>query len=307
MQALSITVPIFALIGLGWLGARLRLLDNRAAEGLAAFVFWLAFPALLLGSMAKAPAPDGAMAQAVGLWLVVLLGAQAAARLLGLMLRWDAQVSSGVALAASNGNTAFLGTAILASLLSPDHLGVVAAFVAVENIIAVGVAVAALRASDPQSDGSKVLAATLKGLANPISMGALIGFGLAVSGWGLAPWLARPIDMLGAAASPAGLVSLGIVIALTKPGGGAEQRGPVVWAIGLKCVALPVAMFAAFTLAGFSNDIRLAATLLAACPCAINVYIQARQAGVWAGPAAMAVIGSTLVSLIGLTMAAGLA
>lgn len=236
MQALSITVPIFALIGLGWLGARLKLLDTRAAEGLSAFVFWLAFPALLLGSMAKAPAPDGAMAQAVGLWLLVLLGAQAVARLVGLMLRWDARVGAGVALAASNGNTAFLGTAILAGLLSPDHLGLVAAFVAVENIIAVGLAVAALRASDPRGDRSEAVATTLKGLANPISMGALIGFGLAASGLGLAPWLARPLDMLGAAASPAGLVSLGIVIALTERGTRAEPHGPVLWAIALKCV-----------------------------------------------------------------------
>lgn len=306
MQALSITVPIFALIGLGWLGARLKLLDTRAAEGLAAFVFWLAFPALLLGSMAKAPAPDGAMAQAVGLWLLVLLGAQAVARLVGLMLRWDARVGAGVALAASNGNTAFLGTALLAGLLSPDHLGLVAAFVAVENIIAVGLAVAALRASDPRGDRSEAVATTLKGLANPISMGALIGFGLAASGLGLAPWLARPLDMLGAAASPAGLVSLGIVIALTERGTRAEPHGPVLWAIALKCVGLPLAMFAAFTLAGFDGEIRLAATVLAACPSAINVYIQARQAGVWDEQAARAVIGSTLVSLIGLTLVVGL-
>ncbi|MCU0881849.1 MAG: AEC family transporter [Hyphomonadaceae bacterium] len=310
MDALPITLPIFALIGLGWLGTRLSLFDEAVANGLGRFVFWLAFPALLLSSMAKAPAPDAAMAGTIGLWLAVLLGVQVLARLAGMGLGLDGPARNGVALAASCGNTAFLGTAILVSLMGSAILPLAAALVAVENIVVVGLAVAALKASAPGTTRTAALKAALGGLVNPVSMGALIGFVLAVSGLGLAPALARPIEMLGAAASPAGLVSLGIVMAgvlatpsIERP---AKANAELALAIGLKTVALPLGMWAAFTLAGADPQVRLAATLLAACPSAVNVFIQARQAGIWAGPAALAVIGSTLVSLVGLTLVAGL-
>jgi malonate transporter and related proteins len=310
MEALSITLPIFALIGAGWLGTRLNLFDEAVAQGLARFVFWLAFPALLLSSMAKAPAPDAAMAGTIGLWLTVLLGIQVLARLAGLGLGLDRPTRNGVALAASCGNTAFLGTAILVSLMGPTILPLAAALVAVENIVVVALAVAGLKASAPGTDRATAIKAALAGLVNPVSMGAAIGFVLAVSGLGLAPWLARPIEMLGAAASPAGLVSLGIVMAgvMAAPAVERPARGRVelALAIGLKTLALPLVMWTAFSLAGADPQTRLAATLLAACPSAVNVFIQARQAGLWAGPAALAVIGSTLVSLLGLTVVASL-
>lgn len=306
MSALAVTLPIFALICLGWIGAKLKLFDEAVSQGLARFVFWLAFPSLLLSSMAKAPPPDAAMAGTIGIWLAVLLSMQLLARVVGAGFNFSRQATAGSALAASCGNTAFLGTAILVSLMGPEILPLAAALVAVENIVVVAIAVAGLKATTPGMKRSATLKAALSGLINPVSMGALIGFVLSVSGLGLAGSLARPIEMLGAAASPAGLVSLGIVMAVASPQSETGNTAPVLAAIGLKTIALPLMMFGAFTLAGADHDVRLAATLLAACPSAVNVYIQARQAGLWAGPAAQAVIGSTLVSLLGLTLVATL-
>ena len=77
--------------------------------------------------------------------------------------------------------------------------------------------------------------------------------------------------------------------------------------VALKCVALPLTMWAAFSLSGSPTHIIVAATVLAACPSAVNVFIQARQAGVWAEGAATAVFVTTLVSIITVTLAASLA
>lgn len=307
MDVLLITLPIFSLIGLGWGGVKLGLFDAEVGAGLSRFVFWLAFPALLLSSMAKAPPPDSAMAGQISIWLGVLLACQLLARLGSRLLGFDGAAQAGIALASSCANTAFLGTAVLVSLLGPSILPVVAAFVAVENIVIVSLAVAGLRLAKSSSGSSFAVARTaLAGMFNPTSVGALIGFVISVSGNHLPAPLARPIEMLGAAASPAGLVALGIVMA-TLSGSLTKDWRETALVVMLKCIVLPVAMYNAFTLFGAPTNITLAATVLAACPSAVNVFIQARQADIWADGAAAAVFITTLVSIVGVSLAAGLA
>jgi malonate transporter and related proteins len=302
-----ITLPIFALILLGWGGVKLGLFDEGVGAGLSRFVFWLAFPALLLTSMAKTPSPDGAMAGQIGVWLGVLLAFQLGARVLGIAMGLSKQERAGVAMAATCGNTAFLGTAIVTSLLGPSILPLVAAFVAVENIVVVGLAVAGLKLSDaPRADIVRSVATFASGVFNPTSVGALIGFVLALSGIGIPPPLVRPLKMLGSAASPAGLIALGIIMA-TMPITAKTAWRETVLVVALKCVALPFAMWASFSFLGAPRDIIIAATVLAACPSAVNVFIQARQADVWADPAALVVFATTLVSVVGVSLAAALA
>jgi malonate transporter and related proteins len=306
LDVLFITLPIFSLIGLGWGGVKLGLFDADAGAGLSRFVFWLAFPALLLISMAKAPAPDAAMAINIALWLGVLLAFQIIGRLSARVLGLDRQAQAGVAMASSCANTAFLGTAVLGSLLGPSILPAAAAFVAVENIVIVSIAVAGLKLAKNDKAGFLAIGKTaLVGLLNPTSVGAAIGFVISISGQTLPPALLRPLEMLGSAASPCGLVALGIVMATMSTHITQDWRGTAL-VVALKCIALPSAMWTTFTLAGAPAQITLAASVLAACPSAVNVFIQARQANVWAEGAATAVFVTTLVSIVGVSLVAGL-
>jgi malonate transporter and related proteins len=301
-----ITLPIFALILLGWGGVRLGLFDAHVGAGLSRFVFWLAFPALLLTSMAKSPTPDSIMASHIGVWLGVLLLFQFAARVVGWAANLSKQEQAGVAMAATCGNTAFLGTAIVVSLLGPSMLPIVAAFVAVENIVIVGLAVAALKLSNTEQTSLALTARTFaSGVFNPTSVGALIGFVLALTSLSIPAPLLRPLEMLGSAASPAGLVALGIVMA-TMPRTNAIPWRETTLVVLLKCIALPCFMWLAFTFLDAPRNVVIAATILAACPSAVNVFIQARQAQVWGNGAALAVFATTLVSVVGVSVAAGL-
>jgi malonate transporter and related proteins len=306
LDVLLITLPIFSLIGLGWGGVKLGLFDADAGAGLSRFVFWFAFPALLLSAMAKAPAPDSAMIDQIGIWLGVLLAFQllghCSAKLMGL----DKQARAAVAMASSCANTAFLGTAVLVSLMGPSILPAAAAFVAVENIVVVSIAVAGLKLAKNDDLGVlAILKTAATGLANPTSVGATIGFVISLSGHPLPMPLARPIEMLGSAASPCGLVALGIVMATITAKLTHNWRATALVVI-LKCGLLPLAMWGAFSLAGAPQGIKLAACVFAACPSAVNVFIQARQADVWAQGAATAVFITTLVSIVGVSLVAGL-
>jgi malonate transporter and related proteins len=306
LDALLITLPIFALIGLGWGGVKLGLFDAEVGTGLSRFVFWLAFPALLLISMAKAPPPDGAMTGQIGIWVGILLSVQGIGRLGARAFGFDSRAQAGIAMAVSCGNTAFLGTAILVSLVGPTILPLVAAFVAVENFVIVSVAVAGLRLADQQGASLHVALKTIvQGLFNPTSVGALIGFIISLTGYTLPSFLVRPLELLGSAASPCGLVALGIIMATMRERL-TETWQQTTWVVVLKCAVLPAAMWTAFTLADAPPMTVIAAIVLAACPSAVNVFIQARQADVWVNQAAKAVFATTLVSIVSVSLAASL-
>ena len=192
-------------------------------------------------------------------------------------------------------------------MFGPEVMAMAAAFVALENILIVGLGVAGLYLAKPAPDAAAARRAMLGGLTNPVSMGAFIGFLIALTGLHIPAALMRPLDMLGAAASPAGLVALGIVMA-TSLGSVQSQSGrDIGLVVMVKCIALPLMMAAGMAAINAPRDLAMAATILAACPSAVNVFIQAQQAEVWGDTAARAVFLTTCVSIITLSLAASLA
>ena len=72
MDSILITVlPVFGLIVLGYVFARLKLLDSATARGLTQFVFMLAIPALLFRTVALMKPLD---AMPFGLWFAFFGG-----------------------------------------------------------------------------------------------------------------------------------------------------------------------------------------------------------------------------------------
>jgi malonate transporter and related proteins len=313
LSTLALTLPIFAVVGAGWLAARLGLLTQAHGEGLAKFVFWLAFPSLLASAMIKAPPPSATLWSAMGLYCAAMLVVQACAHLLAWPLRLSPQQRAVAAMTGSCGNTAFIGTSVCLAAFGAEALGVAAALVVVENVLVVGIAVAGLhlaKAGGSHAIGTverarTALKAVLSGLLNPVSAGALIGLVIALAGWAIPAWALKPFELLGAAASPAGLVALGVTMA----GIGLRFDGllkPSILAIILKCIALPLVVFAVFTAFGINNQTTQIAVVLAACPAAVNCFIQARASDVEPTQAAVSVFLSTLFSILSVTAALAL-
>src|SRR5262245_46194561 len=106
MDVLGRVVPFFLLIAVGAGLARAKVIDLAGARAMSAYVFWAAFPSLLVHSLATMPAPEPAM----GLWLAAYATAAAAPMLLplivGRLAGWEAKTRGGAAMASITGNTA---------------------------------------------------------------------------------------------------------------------------------------------------------------------------------------------------------
>lgn len=294
-------LPFFLIVGLGYAVRRLKALDERAADGLAAYVFWIGFPALLIDALSKAPASSAALLHGVAAYGAAMVGALLATLLFGRMARWQERVGAGTAMAAGVGNTAFLGLPLAVAVFGEAARPAAAALVAVDFIVVLSIGVAVCARA-----GGKPLLKALAGVAfNPVVMGAVLGLVLAATHTAPPVWIAKPVAMLAATGSPVALIALGAMLAAPRAAGGAKSPfTPVLAASALKLFAAPALAYGLVGLVGAPPAFRAVAVLLAACPTAVNVFIQAKAYGAFPDGVARIVALTTAVSCVTLTLIA---
>lgn len=301
MDVFARVAPFFLLIAVGALAGRLGWLDARRGGWLSAYTFWIGFPALLLRWLGDAPPPGrdevtslvgyGAI---MGATLVAVWG-------LGRRLNLPRPAAAGAPMAAVVGNTAFLGAPLAAAVLGEGVRPLAAAVVAVDFILLMGVAVAILQTGAP----SLGLGAALRRvLANPTVLGAVGGLAIAAFGLRLPGPADQGLTLLAASASPVALLALGGLIGREGVRIHSDERVALGLVLSIKLALAPLLVWFMLTWLGVDPIARATVTLLAACPTAVNVFIQTRALDVFARGAAQAVIAGTILSLLSLTVLA---
>lgn len=303
MDLLVRIAPFFLLIAAGAAAGRIGLLNARVGGWLSAYTFWIGFPALLIRWLGDAPPPDPALARALlaygGAMAVVLL----AAPLIGRLLGFPRETSAGIAMTSAVGNTAFLGAPLAVSVFGEAVRAPAAAVVAVDFIALMALSIAILQAGRP---GGRLSVALRRVLLNPTVAGAAVGLALSAAHVRLPQPIDLPLTWLAATASPLALVALGGLIGRERARPGPDDALPLALTLSLKLLVAPVLVWTALGFAGAALDVRAAMTLLAACPTAVNVFIQTRALDIYARGAALAVILGAVISAVTLSAAAHL-
>jgi predicted permease len=306
-------LPFFLLVAAGVTLARLRLFDARMSSGLSLYVYWIGFPALLIHSLSRVGTPDRALTLGLTAYGACALLVVAVMVALGVALRWTREERAGSSLSASLGNSAFLGLPIAAAVLGPEAARLSAGVVAVDFVVVAAVGVGLLG----WAGGRSTWRSLMQALRNPIVLAAITGTAMALLGLSLPDVLDRAVGAAAASGSPVALVALGVALGLTGlPAAGvacepAEDDPPpiprwtpiVVAAIG-KLVLMPIAAWFATGLVDAPLAFRMGATLLAATPTAVNVFIQTKAYSVFERGGARIVALTTAVSCVSLSVIA---
>jgi hypothetical protein len=269
---LSITVPIFIMIAIGYAAVHWRVFAPEAMRILGNYVVVLALPALLFKAISERPISEvvnwSYMAAYLCGSLVVLTAGYFYARRIQ-KAETTAAAFSAMGMVCSN--TGFIGYPILLLTL-PSIAGVgLALNMMVENIVLIPLLLAIAEAGHggPLPMG-KMLARTFRGLArNPIIIGLVAGLAASFSGVNIPAPLMKPIDMLAASSAAVSLLVIGGTLASVSVRGLSGEIAPTVAG---KLVFHPLAVFAATAalplagLAPLSAEMQAAAVILAAVP-----------------------------------------
>lgn len=301
LDILSRVLPFFLLVGAGVALVRLRLLDEPMSRGLSAYVFWIGFPALLIHSLSRIGTPGPALAWGLAAFAGAALTVMAGLLVLGLALGWTREERAGAALSGGLGNSAFLGLPVAAAVLGPEAARLAAGVVAVDFVLIAATGIALLG----WAAGRSIPGSALRALGNPIVAASLIGVVMALTGLALPDLLDRAVGAAAVSGSPVALVALGAALALRSSESQAAPRtAPVLAAAAAKLLALPVLTWLAVGLTDAPTAFRLGATLLAATPTAVNVFIQTRALGVFARGGARTVALTTAAACVTLSAVA---
>jgi malonate transporter and related proteins len=288
---------LLAVIAVGWVTGRTRVLGDGAAAVLARLSYFVATPALLLLTLADT---DPAV-----LWSTTLVAtagsAVSCALFYTVLARWRWRLRAGPlatgALASSYVNAGNLGVPIAVYVLGGASF--VAPVLLFQVLVMAPVGLTVLAASRGAAGGAPSRWRLLtQPLRTPLVVGCAVGLALAAGGWQLPTPVLRPVELLAALAVPAALLAYGTSLhGAPRPASGG-RAGQVWLAVALKTVVQPVLAYTLGRWVVHAHGVALlAVTVTSALPTAQNVFVYATAYGCGTELARDAVLLSTALSV----------
>ncbi len=294
---LAAILPIFALIGAGFVGRRLSIFGPAAQVELTRFVVKLALPALLFAIIAEAkPAelwqPGFVFAFGAGCLITAVLTVLVRRRSVPMP---DAIIDG---LIAGYANTGFIGIPLCLVLLGPRSLvaSSIASILTICILFAVAIFAVDVALQPRARLGPLVAKAAIAAGRNPLVFAPFLGALMLLSGVALPAPAARFVDLLGAAASPCALVALGLFVGEKRP---KIAAGGVVTLVAAKLILQPgLTWLFAYVLWPQPAFLAKAAVLIAALPTGTGPFMLAEMNGREADLAARVILVSTVLSIV---------
>ena len=295
---LSIVLPTFGLIGLGWLAGWLKLLGPRAGDGLSDYVLLLAVPSLIFRTLSTSGVPSE---NPWGYW-VAYFGGVAVVWFLAMVFALkifgrDRREAAVHGFSAGQSNTVLVGVPLILEVYG--DAGAVPLFLLLAIHLPIMMSAAAVLIETAGAEGRKIaivgrLARTIA--THPIIIALALGLLAQRVGYQATGAVKSLVDQLAATASPCALIAMGL--ALKRFGFFSDLK--VVAAIStLKLVLHPfIVWLLAFHILTVPPVWAGVAVIFAAMPCGINAYLIAARYKVAEATASAAVAVSTAISVI---------
>lgn len=297
-EVVSIVLPVFGLIALGFLTAKTGLIGERAGDGLADYVFALAVPALIFRTLSESVAEGGGspwgywISYFTGAALVWAVGMIFARRVFGR----DAREAVVQGFCSAQSNTVFLGIPLILQAYGDAGAMPLFLLLAVHLPLMMAAATLMIEAADPSDPGFRVGRFFKTLTTHPILLALFAGVVAQLLGVRTPDALKPILDGLAASASPVALIAMGL--ALARYGFSSDPKAAFAATV-LKLVVHPLLVYVlavyVFRLEAVFAGV---AVLFAAAPSGINGYLLAVRYRAGEKFASNAIAFSTVLSVI---------
>ncbi|MEJ0230753.1 AEC family transporter (plasmid) [Klebsiella michiganensis] len=304
LSTLNVVLPIFALILVGWLARKLKILGENALSELNRFVVYLALPALLFDIIATSKWNDLAQpafisTYSIGMMLVFFL-------VIIIQLRRTRHLADAAidALNASYANTGFIGFPLVIVFLGHEALAptLIASILTVSVLFGIGIIIieTGLQGEVKRRIIFTRVAKSL--IRNPLLVSPAIAICIPVSGLTIPGAVGVFLKLLGGAASPCALIALGLFLAGQSPQKCINENYTVMLLVMLKLVIQPaLTWWFATKMFNLSPLLVHTAVLLAALPTGTGPFMLAEFYRRKASTTSKCVLISTVASMFTLS------
>lgn len=303
-DVLSLTVPFFGLIFLGFAVGRIAKRPAAGLEWLNIFILYLALPALFFQLLAQTPFEELSNVGFIFAVVATTYAVFCAGFLIALVRsRWNVETATIQALVGAYANNGYLGPGLAITALGTAATVPVALIFAFENTMFF-ILTPVLMAIGGRGEGGA--AATARRIVkriftHPFILAVIAGTLAAAADWQPPDLLDTLLSMLRDAAAPCALFAMGVTVALQRPPS-ADAVGELSLFLSIKLVVHPLLAFAVVSLVSGLDPLWLhTAIMMAALPPATNVFVLATQYGRYVEGASNAVLVGTAASAVTVT------
>ena len=300
-ELISVAVPFFGLIGLGFFGGKVWKTDETALGWLNAFVIYFALPALLFQSISGTPSDQLIDWRFV---FVTTLSAYVAFAIAFTIAAFrdkgDLTEATMKGLVGGYANIGYMGPPLAVLALGSDAVVPTALIFCFEVALCFTLAHLLLSAFGEKENSLRTLAAVpVKIALHPLLIATVLGFAGATWQIRLPAVLDQIVTFLQSAAIPAALFALGVTLAV-RPTKGALPELPGL--IVVKLILHPVIVYVLLSwIGGFDQMWVYTAVLMASLPPATTIYVLATQHNVYVLNASSAIFYGTACSVLTVT------
>ena len=309
-DVLRVTFPFFALVLCGYLAARRQMLPFEAIPGLNGFVLFFALPCMLFRFGANTPIAQLLDAGAFFMYLFCALVMVAFLMAVTVSTRIGWNDAAFGALVGAFPNTGFMGVPLLVALLGSAAAGPAIVTIVIDMVITTSLCIALSRldGAGEQGVGQAAKNALLGMVKNPLPWAILLGTVFSAFQIELPGPVEKTVALLGEAASPVALFTIGAVLARSQKIAHHEQHGPLTWKdyvpVALIKLFLHPLLVLVVGLAFISMGVPIDAfalkvmVLVAALPSASNVAMLAERFGADNGRITRIILVSTAAAFL---------
>lgn len=276
--SLNATLPIFLMMVLGYVLARLGIIDDKIAAWLNKFVFKIALPVLLFGNLATqdfAGTWDGkfvlfcVVATTLSITFITLLSK--------VLVKNKARRGEFIQ-GSYRSSAALLGMAFIHNIYGDASVGMaplmILGSVPIYNILAVIILI--MTTPSPKEDNS-LFQRTAKGIVtNPIIIGIFIGLIWSLLKVPIPKFVGTMVDNIGGLATPLGLISMGATFEFKKS---LENIKPALAASFIKLMVLVAIFMPLAVKIGFRGEQIIAILVMLGSATTISCFIMAKNMG----------------------------
>ena len=303
LQVAGLVIPLFGLVFFGYIAAKIKNIPIEALGWLNFFIVYIALPALFFNLLAKTPVSEFSNAPflittTAGTFITFFL-----CFLIGRFIRQNTTKESTIqGFAGAYGNIGYMGPPLALAAFGPEAGVPVALVFCLDNAMHFTLAPTLMAIGNKQRERvvTVVMDILRRIFTHPFILATIAGILAASFEFQPPAPLQQLLDSVAHAAAPCALFAMGVTAAL-RP----LKRIPVElsYLIPVKLIIHPLLMYLLLT--QFTNVEATwiyAAVLLAALPTATNVFVLAQQYQVWEERASSAVVISTLLSIVTVTV-----
>lgn len=299
LEIFSLIFPLFGLILLGYLSAKITGQSLEALGWLNTFIIYLALPALFFRILSKTPIEQLASWEFIVTNIAVTFLVFLFVFSIGFFTTQRNIADSTIqGLAGAYGNIGYMGPALAILALGEKAAIPVALIFCFENVMHFSIAPCLMAISGKRSkETHRLFVQVIKSiLLHPFIIATIFGVLAAYFQLSLPQSLSQLMDYLAQSAAPCALFAMGVTLALRPLN---RIPGSLSYVVPTKLILHPLAMYLALSLVGDFDPLWVfSAVLLASLPTATNVFVLAQQYQCWVERASASVLISTVISVL---------